>query len=146
MSHISLNVHIVFATKDRAQVLTTEMQPRLFSYIGGVFKSEGCSLVAAGGIADHVHLLVSLGVKKPIADVMREVKAGSSRWIHETFGEMGNFGWQEGYGLFSVSYSNMDRVKEYIGRQEAHHKKVSFRDELIALLKKHNVAYDERYV
>jgi REP element-mobilizing transposase RayT len=146
MSHISLHAHIVFATKDRTPLITPGLRERLFSYIGGVLRAEGCSLLAAGGTADHVHLLVSLNAVKPIADLMRTVKAGSSRWAHETFGGMEKFAWQEGSGLFSVSYSNIERVKEYIGRQEAHHRQVSFREELIALLKKHNVTYNERYV
>jgi REP element-mobilizing transposase RayT len=146
MSHISLHVHIVFATKNRQPLITPDMQERLYDYLGGIFKSEGCVLIAAGGVADHVHLLVSLNAVRPIADLMRAVKAGSSKWVHESFPDKKDFAWQEGYGLFSVSCSNVEAVKKYIAGQEAHHAKVSFRDELISFLKKHNMPYNEKYI
>jgi len=146
MSHICLYVHIVFAVKNREALISRDIRQRLYDYIGGIFKSEGCSIIAAGGTADHIHLLASLNTTESIADLIRAVKAGSSKWIHETFRDRQKFSWQEGYGLFSVSYSNVETVKNYIAGQEAHHSVVSFRDELIAFFRKHNVPYNEKYI
>jgi REP element-mobilizing transposase RayT len=95
---------------------------------------------------DHIHLLASISKELPIADAMRVVKTNSSKWMHETFPEYCSFAWQAGYGAFSVSYSNLDSVKKYIANQEEHHRKVGFKEEFIALLKRHDLEFDERYL
>jgi REP element-mobilizing transposase RayT len=106
----------------------------------------GGKLVAAGGMTDHVHLIVSLDKTMCAADTVRKIKSNSSGWVHETFPEMGHFAWQTGYGAFGVSYSDVDRVKRYIADQEEHHRVRTFREEFLALLKRHNIEYDERHI
>jgi REP element-mobilizing transposase RayT len=114
--------------------------------MGGTFRSRGTSLIAAGGMPDHVHLLVSLGKQVSISDMLREVKAGSSKWIHDTFPRKRAFAWQSGYGAFAVSYSNLSDVQRYIATQEDHHRVRSFKEEFLALLKRHNIEYVEEYL
>jgi putative transposase len=103
-------------------------------------------LLAAGGTQDHIHLLVSLGREWSLADLLRDVKAGSSKWVHHEFPEDQSFAWQSGYGAFSVSASNLGAVKRYIRDQAKHHRTISFQDEFRALLRQHGLEWDERYV
>lgn len=145
-SFACLNCHIVFSTKNRKTWILPELSARLYEYLGGTIRGIGGSLLAAGGTPDHVHLLVSLGKTNSIADFVRDVKSNSSKWIHETFPKMAHFGWQNGYGAFAVSYSNLGEVKRYIASQEEHHRVRSFQEEFLAFLKRHNMKYDERYV
>jgi putative transposase len=145
-SFVSLNCHIVFSTKNREPLIAPPVTDRLYSYIGGVFRGEGATLMAAGGMPDHVHLFVSLGKTNSVANLLRVVKTNSSKWIHETFREMGGFAWQTGYGAFAVSCSNSARIKRYIADQKEHHRARSFKDEFLALLERHGLDYDERYI
>ncbi len=145
-SLMCLYVHVVFSTKGRAPLITAELQPRLYEYMGGILRADKNCLLAAGGIADHVHLLVSLSREMAVADTVRAVKALSSKWIHETFPEHAAFAWQAGYGVFGVSFSQRESVKGYVARQEKHHGTQSFQDEYRALLRRHEIEYDERYV
>jgi REP element-mobilizing transposase RayT len=137
---------MVFSTKNRVPLISPDLAPRLYGYIGGIVGNLGGSLVAAGGMPDHVHLIVSLGKTMSTADTVRTIKSNSSGWVHETFPRMGQFAWQTGYGAFAVSYSNLDDVKRYIAHQEDHHRVRTFQDEFRALLQRHNIEYDERYV
>jgi REP element-mobilizing transposase RayT len=139
-------LHVIFSTKDRRPLIAADLAPRLYEYLAGTARGNKCRLTAAGGVADHVHLLVSLGREIAIADLVRELKAGSSRWVHDTFPEMADFAWQAGYGAFSVSASMLDRVTRYINNQAEHHKKQSFQDEYREFLRKHGIEWDERYV
>jgi putative transposase len=139
-------VHLIFSTKDRTPSIDAEMQPRLYEYLGGLLRSEKCSLLGAGGMPDHVHLLVSLGRESSLSELLRVLKANSSRWIHETFPTLNSFAWQAGYAAFSVSHSNLPQVLHYINSQAEHHRTRSFQEELIAFLKRHEVPYDERYI
>ena len=102
--------------------------------------------VEIGGVADHIHILLSLPPTLAISKAMQLIKGGSSKWIHETFPEQRTFAWQEEYGVFSVSVSQLDKTIEYIKGQEAHHRKMTFQEEFLALLKKHRIEYDERYL
>jgi REP element-mobilizing transposase RayT len=102
--------------------------------------------VAAGGMPDHVHLLVSLDRQVSIAETVRDIKANSSGWVHETFPGLSHFAWQAGYGAFAVSYSHMDRVKAYLAHQAEHHRRMTFQEEFITFLKRHGFEYDERFV
>ncbi len=145
-SFASLHHHLVFSTKNRDPLITDEVQPRLYEYIGGILRAHGCALMAAGGMPDHVHLLVSLDKQLSIAETLRIVKANSSFWVHEGFPVLSAFAWQAGYGAFAVSYSHLDRVRGYLGRQAEHHRGVSFQEEFLAFLKRHEIAYDERYL
>jgi putative transposase len=145
-SFVCMNCHVVFSTKHREPWLADELPPRLYAYIGGIVRAHGSVLVAAGGMPDHVHLIASLSKESSIAELLREIKANSSRWIHETFPHLSGFHWQTGYGAFAVSYSDLERVKQYLREQPQHHRQRTFQEEFIALLKRHNMAYDEQYL
>lgn len=145
-SYISQLMHCVFSTKGRRPFITAELQQRLFQYIGGIVRENKIILIAAGGVADHVHILISLPKTMSISKAMQLIKGGSSKWIHDTFPEHRAFEWQEGYGAFSVSLSNRERVIAYINNQPEHHKKQDFKAELISFLKVHEIEYDERYI
>jgi len=144
-SFVCLHYHIVFSTKDRRPVATPEVRPRLWGYIGGIVQSQGGVALAIGGTADHVHVLAGLPKGKTVPDAIREIKANSSRWVRETFPELG-FAWQAGYGAFTVGVRGLPRVKGYIARQDEHHATVSFEDEFRSFLAEHGLAYDERYL
>lgn len=141
----SLHCHFVFSTKQRRPTLGDEWRPRLYEYIGGILRSQSNCLVAAGGTPDHIHLLVSLCRTLAIADVVRLIKANSSAWIHDTL-ELSEFQWQNGYGAFAVSYSNLETVKRYLANQRRHHSRMSFQEEFLELLKRHDIESDERYI
>ena len=142
----SLHVHVVFSTKHREPLITPELAPRLYAFLGGIARGSHSPLVAVGGIADHVHVLVSLGRQTCIADLVRDLKANSSAWVHATFPEHPLFAWQAGYGAFAVSRSNVEAVKAYIARQEERHGKQTFQDEYREFLGRHEIEWDEKYV
>ena len=104
------------------------------------------AMMAAGGVADHVHLPASIHKEMALSPLLRDVKALSSGWVHDTFSGVAEFAWQTGYAAFSVSQSNIEAVRKYIANQEEHHRRMTFKEELIALLKRHGVEYDERHV
>jgi REP element-mobilizing transposase RayT len=139
-------IHAVFSTKNREPWLTPAVRERLFPYLGGIARQQGMKMLAVGGVADHLHLLLSLSRENSVAEAMRVIKGSSSKWIHETFPQMAGFGWQEGYGAFSLGISQAEETRRYIEAQEIHHRKMSFQEEYLAFLKKHNIQYDERYV
>jgi REP element-mobilizing transposase RayT len=141
----SLHCHIVFSTKHRLPQITPEIQPRLFEYIGGILRNHSSCLIAAGGMLDHVHLLASLGRTAAAADAVRLIKSNSSGWIRSELA-LPDFRWQDGYGAFAVSYSNIDQVKFYLANQEQHHRRISFQEEFLEFLRKHDLEWDERYI
>ncbi len=141
-TYTSLLVHVVFSTKDRAPDLSPDLAARLFPYMGGIVREcKGAALII-NGPADHVHLLLSIPAAVSIADMLRVLKANSSRWVHEQFPERKRFGWQAGYGAFTVSGSRLGDVRNYIASQEEHHRRVSFQEEFLTLLRKHGLEYD----
>lgn len=144
-THTSLHFHIVFSTKDRHPFIVDAWRPRLHEYLGGVIREAGGIPEAIGGTADHVHLLAGLRATHAIAPFVQDIKQTSSRWIHEAIG-VKNFAWQPGYGAFTVSVSNCGVVKEYILKQDEHHRTKSFQDEYVTLLQKHSVEYDATYL
>ena len=114
--------------------------------MSGAIRREGGFCLLANGVSDHVHLLARLRQDKAISEVLRSIKANSSGWIHDTFPKLRAFHWQDGYGALTVSKSQMETVRRYIARQEAHHRKLTFQAEFLALLKAHEIEYDERYL
>jgi len=144
--YLSLLVHFTWSTAGREPWLETDMREDLYSYIGGIMNKKKAKLIAAGGMFDHIHLCASLPSTISVADFVNAVKSNSSRWIHESFSQLRRFAWQEGYGAFSVSKSEQPRVVKYIGNQQEHHRKRTFKQELITLLDKHEIEYDERYL
>lgn len=144
-SYTSSLFHCVFSTKNREPHLRPEIRERVWPFIGGIARENGMRALEVGGVGDHAHMLLSLPSTMAVAKAMQVIKAGSSKFVHETFG-MRDFAWQQGYGAFSVSISAVDATIEYIRRQEEHHRKSSFRDEFVAFLEKHGIEYDERYM
>ncbi len=141
-----LLVHFVFATKKRSPWISAEVASRLHPYMGGIIRAEKCVPLEIGGVEDHVHLLVRCRPDLAVSDLMRTAKASSSKWIHETFPDLREFAWQEGYAAFSVSKSAEDAVRAYIRNQVEHHRKEDFKSELVKMLKLHEVEVDERYL
>lgn len=139
-------LHVVFSTRQRAAMIKPEFQTRLYEYIGGIVRSEGGTLLAIGGMPDHIHLLLRWRTDKAVAELLRSVKSRSSLWIHNTFAHSAVFAWQEGYAVFSVSKSAESDVKRYIERQAEHHGQRDFRAELLAFLRAHAVEFEERFV
>ncbi len=137
--------HIVFSTKNRTPWIGPEIRERLYPFMGGIVREERGVLSAIGGIADHVHLLVNWRTDETIANLMRNVKARSSRWIHDTYPDLRGFALQEGYAVFSVSLSQVAKTDRYIENQEEHHLKEDSKEELIRLLRSHEITYDERF-
>jgi REP element-mobilizing transposase RayT len=144
--YLSLLVHFTWSTKGREPWLEAEMRDDLYSFIGGIMKNKKARLISAGGMFDHIHLYASMPSTISIADFVNVVKSNSSRWIHESSSRLRNFAWQDGYGAFSVSKSEEGKVVRYILNQEEHHRKRTFKEELISLLEKHGIQYDKRYI
>jgi putative transposase len=144
-THLSLYVHFIFGTKHQRPLITTVWRSRLHAYLGGVAKTLEVTPIAIGGVADHVHLLLSIRATHKLADAVRDLKRVSSAWIHETIGDR-DFAWQDGYGAFTVSASMVEKVKDYIEKQEDHHRKKTFQEEYIDFLKSSDTEYDERYL
>ena len=126
-------------------MIASAWRERLHAYLGGVVRNGEGVPEAVGGVADHVHLLIGLRATACLADVVRDVKAVSSRWVHEEIGER-SFAWQEGYGAFTVSASQRDVVRAYIAKQEEHHQKRTFQEEYLEMLKRSGIEYDDRYL
>jgi len=134
---------VVFSTKERRKLIDPQMQPKLWAYLAGIGRNHGFLVLANGGIADHVHLLIQLPPALALAKAVLLMKSNSSRWMNE---HGVRFAWQEGYGAFSVSSSNLAAVERYIQNQPAHHRKVTFEEEFLALLRKHRIEFDLKYV
>jgi len=145
-SYTCLHYHLVFSTKNRAPTITAEIRPRLWEYLGGIVRGERGIPIEVGGTDDHVHLLVTLRQDQALSEFLKKLKAGSSKWVHETFPDSRGFWWQTGYGAFTVSHSGIDAVKAYILTQEEHHKERTFQEEFLTLLVKHEIAFDEKYL
>jgi putative transposase len=139
-------VHLIFSTHRRTRIITSEMVPRLFDYMAGVVQNLNSILQAAGGTADHVHLLIRLHPQVALADLVRTIKSNSSRWIKDTFPASPSFGWQSGYSAFGVSSSAVESVVTYIRQQEEHHRVRTFGEEYREFLIKSGVEFDERYL
>jgi putative transposase len=140
-------VHTIFSTKERRPFLRDPaLREQLHRYLGGILNNLGCQPIIVGGAADHVHLLASLSRTCQAAEMVKEVKRGSSLWIKEQDELLRDFGWQNGYGMFSVGFSQIEDVQRYIAGQEEHHRQVSFQDEFRRFLRRYAVQYDERYV
>jgi putative transposase len=133
-------IHCIFSTKDRKPLIAEDRKSELYSYLGGIAKGEGLLLIAAGGMPNHVHLLIALPPTLALAVAIQKLKGSSSRWMGP------EFAWQEGYGAFSVSPSQVPIVKRYIKSQEEHHRKRSFEEEFVGMLRHCGIEFDERYV
>jgi putative transposase len=145
-SYTNLLYHLIFSTTDRRPLIKDEHEARLYDYIGGTLRNLGGISLELNGTEDHVHLLAKLSADVAVADVLRDLKANASGWMHDVFPELKAFSWQRGYGAFTVSHSNIEEVRRYIANQKLHHKKASFHDEFIQFLKANEIDFDERFV
>jgi len=143
-TYVSQLVHCVFSTKDRLNLIREDIQPDLWSYIGGIARTNNMKAIAIGGTANHVHVLLSIPATIPLAKAMQLIKGGSSKWLHEKTGH--RFQWQESYGAFTVSVSQLKTTIDYINSQTEHHAKRNFEDEFRGFLTRHGIAFDEKYV
>jgi REP element-mobilizing transposase RayT len=141
---LSLHYHIVFSTKERRPFIREPWRANFHEYLGGTIRGLGGIPEIIGDVENHVHLLVGLKATHCLADFMRDLKRASSNWIAENHEK--EFSWQDGYAAFTVSVSNCEAVREYIQNQPEHHRKISFRDELVRLLEKHGVKYDAKFL
>ena len=142
-SLVSSVYHIVFSTKQRTQLIRPDLQPRLWNYLSAIARNHHAHVLAIGGTGNHVHILIQLNAEAKLADVVRTLKCNSSRWVRET---KPLFAWQEGYGAFSVSPSQLDRVKLYIANQAKHHRTRSYEDEFLAMLQAANIRFERDQV
>src|SRR5262245_16250559 len=145
-SYVSNLMHCTFSTKERYPFIDSDLERRLWPYIGGIANENRMTPLAIGCTADHLHALLSLPGMMSFAKAVQLIKGGSSKWIHDTFARQKKFAWQEGYGAFSVSVSQLPKTIAYIKNQKEHHRRKSFEEEFIELLKRHAIDYDARYV
>lgn len=139
-------IHIVFSVKGRQNLIQTKWKDELHKYICGIVNGKEQKVYAIGGVADHIHILISIKPNVAISDLVRDIKANSSKWINEKRFLIGKFQWQEGFGAFSYAQSQLDTVIAYINNQEQHHKKKTFKEEYTEMLQKYNIDYDEKYL
>jgi putative transposase len=143
---VSLLVHIVFSTKNRAYLITPAIEPDLYKYISGTLRKMESPCLRIGGTANHLHLLISQSKNIALAFLLEELKKSSSKWMKQQDASLRLFKWQDGYGAFTIGQSNVATLKRYIELQKTHHRRRSFEDELRGLLKKYHVEYSERYI
>ena len=145
-SYVSNLVHCIFSTKERFPFINANLESRLWAYIGGIARENKMRALAIGGTTDHIHTLLSLPATMDVVKAVQLIKGGSSKWVHDNFRENQEFAWQEGYGAFSVSASQLDKTIAYIRGQKKHHRKRTFEAEFVEFLDKHGIEYDRRYV
>jgi putative transposase len=142
-TYSNLLSHVIFSTKNRYPLITAAISNDLHAYIGGIVREREGIALAVGGMADHVHLFLKHKPKFALSDIIRDVKAGSSKWINETRKDIRKFGWQDGFAAFSVSQSQSPVIRHYVENQEQHHRSFGYKAELLSLLVKNHVEYDE---
>ena len=140
-------IHSVFSTKERRPFLRDKaLREELHKYLGGILNGRGCEPIIVGGVEDHVHVLSTLSRTSEPAELIKELKRGSSLWIKTRDRGLQDFAWQNGYGIFSIGFSQIEAVRNYIAQQEEHHRRSTFQEEFRALLKRYEMEFDERYV
>jgi len=139
-------IQVVFAVTGRMSLITKDYKEELHKYITGIVRNKGQKLISINGIPDHLHILIGLRPAMALADLVRDVKSDSSDWVNRKKLSRGKFAWQEGYGAFSYGHSQLDMIIRYIQNQERHHKRRSFKDEYLTLLKKFEIEFKEEYV
>jgi len=142
----SLHYHIIFSTKQREPWIRREIEERLWAYLGGIASQVEVKPLVIGGMEDHVHILLGMPPSISVSEAVKRIKGGSSVWIKENLPGCRSFVWQDGYGAFTVSKSQMLEVAEYIRNQREHHRYKTFQEEYRAFLDRHEIAYDERYL
>ncbi len=144
-THTNLHYHLVFSTKDRAPLIGQDWRDKLHAYLGGIVRNLNGVALAVGGTEDHAHLLVGLKPTHRLADALRDIKQGSSEWVHKELCRR-SFAWQPGYGAYTVSPSNVERVRHYVLHQDEHHRHKTFQEEYVEMLRTGGIEYDERFL
>jgi putative transposase len=144
-TYVSLNFHFVFSTKDRCRCIHASWESRLHAYLGGIIRNLGGVAASIGGDADHVHILASLKATHSVSELIRDIKASSTGWVHKEIGGC-SFAWQSGYGAFTVGKSELDMIKKYIGQQKERHRRKTFQEEYREILQEHGIMFDEKYL
>lgn len=139
-------IQTVFAVENRQSLITQDFKEDLYKYITGIVQNQGQKLIAINGMPDHLHILIGLRPAMALADLVREIKADSTNFINKEKFVRGRFNWQEGYGAFSYGHSQLNAIIRYIQNQERHHERRSFENEYMTLLRKFDIAFDEKYV
>jgi REP element-mobilizing transposase RayT len=139
-------MHCIFSTKERVPLIDLDLESRLWPYLGGIARQNEMKALAIGGTTDHLHTLLSLPGTMAVSKAMQLLKGGSSKWVHEAFPMLSKFSWQEGYGAFSVSLSQVDKTIAYINGQKEHHRNRSFQEEFLEYLRRHRIDHDPRHV
>ncbi|RKR08741.1 REP element-mobilizing transposase RayT [Flavobacterium sp. 90] len=145
-TYTQIHIHFVFAVKFRQAIIHNDWKEELYKYITGIIKNNNHKLLAINGVSDHIHVLIGIRPAQSISDLMKNIKQDSSKWINTSKLLKSHFEWQEGYGAFSYSKSQLNAVGNYIQNQEAHHKKKTFREEYIDFLEKFEIDYDEKFI
>ena len=145
-TYTALFYHIVFSTKNRVPFIKHDIEERVWEYVGGVARHHKMTALQVGGIEDHLHVLVMAPATLSPSEMAQWLKSDSSKWIHEEFPDLQDFGWQDGYGTFTVSKANVPSVVGYIQNQRAHHQKQSFQEEYVEFLERSSIEYDKRYL
>ena len=145
-TYTSLHYHVIFSTKNRVKRINIEIEQRVWAYLGGIARKHGMTALQVGGIEDHIHALLIAPPTLSPSQIAQFLKGESSKWIHEEFSALHDFAWQDGYGAFTVSKSNLPEVVHYIQQQREHHRKKTFQEEYLEFLQKHGVEYDKRFV
>ena len=145
-TYTELLYHLIFSTKQREPLISPRLQPDLYAYIGGIVRGQGGVLLDVGGMPDHVHLVLRIKPDSSVSEIVRLVKANSSKWVNEQPGQSGRFAWQSGYGAFSVSLSRLSAVRDYVRTQEDHHRTKTFQEEFVEFLNRHEIAFDKHHL
>ncbi len=145
-TYTQIYLHFIFAVESKQNIISKTWKDELYKYITGTIQHYNHKLIAINGVSDHIHILIGYNQNQLIPDLLQDIKGSSSKWINEKKLVKGKFNWQTGYGTFSYSRSQIDKLIKYINNQEKHHEKITFRQEYIDFLEKFNVDYDERYI
>jgi putative transposase len=145
-TYSNLLYHVIFSTKNRESLITPAVREDLYSYIAGILRRQDGLPLEIGGMPDHLHLVIRIDPDVSVSDIVRLVKANSSKWANERPAGVGRFAWQRGYGAFTVSFSQLDAVRQYVRTQEEHHRVKTFQEEFVEFLKRHGIEFDERYL
>lgn len=145
-TYSKIYLQIIFAVRNRQSLISSTWEEKLYKYITGIVQNKNQKMLAINGVKDHIHMLISLSPSCNISDLVREIKKSSNNYIKENNFTKSKFQWQEGFGVFSYSHSQIDKVVKYILNHKEHHKKKSFRDEYVAFLTKYEVGYEEKYL
>jgi len=142
----SLHYHVIFSTKNREPWISQDVEERIWKFLGGIARENGMKALLVGGMADHIHLALALPPTQSVSKTMQLLKGGSSKWIKDALPRMRAFAWQDGYGAFSVSKSNLPEIVAYIQNQREHHRVKTFKEEFLTFLVRHEIDYEERYL